>query len=101
MRWVPTDTDIRHLDYDNIFATGDCGTLSQPKLGHIAAIQGEVAASAIAHDLDVEIPVQAYKPEVVCIMNRGVSEATLIASDTLYDGEMDFAVSGAVPYTMK
>jgi len=99
--WVPTDTEMRHLDHANIFGAGDCNALSQPKLGHIAALQGEIAATTIARELDPETAALAYAPEVLCIMNRGGHEATLIASNSLYGGELDVAVSGSIPHMMK
>jgi len=99
--WIPTDYSMQHLDYSNIFAVGDCNALSQPKLGHIAAMQGEIAAKAIAKELGASVTVPDFKPEVFCIMNRGGHEATLILADTLYGGSRDIAISGALPHTMK
>ena len=99
--WIPTDYEMQHLDYSNIYAAGDCTALSQPKLGHIAAMQGEIAAKAIIRRLGVKIKVPSYEPEVFCIMNRGGHEATLVLSDTLYGGTRDITVSGALPQMMK
>ena len=99
--WIPTDYSMQHLDYGNIFAAGDCNALSQPKLGHIAAMQGEIAAKAIAKELGASVSVPDFKPEVFCIMNRGGHEATLILADTLYGGTRDITDSGVLPHMMK
>ncbi len=99
--WIPTDTTMRHLDHGNIYAAGDCTALAQPKMGHIAALQAEVAATAIARTLGADIAAPLYRPEVMCIMNRGGLQATLILSDVLYGGDRDFILSGALPHFMK
>jgi len=99
--WVPADTSMRHLDHANIYAAGDCTALAQPKLGHLAAIQAEVAATAIARDLGADVSPPDYRPEIMCIMNRGGLQATLIISDVLYGGSRDFTHSGVLPHFMK
>lgn len=99
--WMPTDNSMQHLDHGNIFAAGDCNALSQPKLGHIAAMQGKIAASKIALELGEKVEVPEFNPEVFCIMNRGGHEATLILTDTLYGGTRDIVTSGALPHLMK
>ncbi len=99
--WLPTDTGMKHLDYDNIFAAGDSTALAQPKLGHIAAIQGEIAAKSVIQKLGHRIEVPDYKPEVLCIMNRGGFEASLILTDTLFGGDRDIVVNGKLPHMLK
>jgi len=99
--WIPTDYEMQHLDYSNIYAAGDCNALAQPKIGHIAALQGEIAAKAIARALGETVDVPAFNPEILCIMNRGGHEATLIYADTLYGGDHDITVSGALPHLLK
>ncbi len=99
--WVPTNEKMQHLDFPKIYAAGDCNALSQPKLGHIATLQAEIAAKAIAQELGAEVDVPDFKPEVLCIMNRGGHEATLILSDKVFGGARDIAVSGTLPHMMK
>jgi sulfide:quinone oxidoreductase len=99
--FVPTDTTMRHLDFDRIYAAGDGASLSMPKLGHIAVMQADVAAASLAHDLTGEGTIPQHHPEVFCIANRGGEEATLIYSDTLFGGDIDLTLNGPVAHLMK
>ncbi|WP_456391528.1 NAD(P)/FAD-dependent oxidoreductase [Nitratifractor sp.] len=100
--WIPTDRSMKHLDYDEIYAVGDLNALSQPKLGHIAIHQADVAVSAIlrAEGLSDE-EVLPYRPEIFCIMNMGSLDATLIYSDVLYGGHHDLAWHSKLAKLMK
>ncbi len=99
--FIPTDTQMRHLDYANIFAAGDITALAQPKLGHIAIIQGAIAAAAFMRELGEDVTIPAYKPEIFCIMNMGGHKATLIASDILYGGTKDKVFHSPLAKMMK
>jgi sulfide:quinone oxidoreductase len=99
--FIPTDTTMRHLDYDNIFAAGDITALAQPKLGHIAIIQGAIAAASLMKDLGEDVTIPPHELEVFCIMNMGGNEATLIASNSLYGGKRDVAMHSPVSKMMK
>ena len=99
--FIPTDTHMRHLDYENIFAAGDITALAQPKLGHIAIIQGAIAAASLMQELGENIEIPAHDLEIFCIMNMGGHEATLITSDVLYGGKRDMAVHSPMAKMMK
>ena len=99
--YIPTDKQMRHLDFDNVFAAGDVNAWAVPKLGHIATLQAEIAAKAIAKDLGANIEVPEFKPEILCIMNRGGHEATMILSDYLWGGELDRTFDSPVAHMMK
>ena len=99
--WVPTDENMKHLDYDNIYAIGDINALAQPKLGHIAINQADVAVSAIARAEKLSTQEIKFNPEVFCIMNMGGSEAVLIYSNALYNGEYDMAWHSPLAKLMK
>ncbi|NIA03715.1 MAG: FAD-dependent oxidoreductase, partial [Nitrospirae bacterium] len=99
--FVPTDTSMKHLDYKNIYAAGDINALTQPKLGHIAIIQGEIAAKDFMKSLGEDIEIPAYEPEVFCIMNMGGSEAVMINDTTLYGGKRSIALHSPVAKAMK
>jgi sulfide:quinone oxidoreductase len=99
--FIRTDKSMRHPVYKNIFVVGDCNANSMPKLGHIATIQADVAASSFIKEITGEGEVMEFKPEVFCIMNRGGSEATLILSDTLFGGKVDITLNGPLAHIMK
>ena len=99
--FIRTDESMRHPVYQNIFVVGDCNSNSMPKLGHIATIQADVAASSFIKEVTGKGLVIKFKPEVFCIMNRGGTEATLILSDTLYGGRVDRTLNGPIAHLMK
>ncbi len=99
--FIKTDECMRHPVYQNIFVVGDCNSNSMPKLGHIATIQADVAASSLAKEITGTGQLIKFKPEIFCIMNRGGTEATLILSDTLYGGKVDRTLNGPIAHLMK
>ncbi len=99
--WVPTDKTMKHLNYDNVYAVGDVNALAQPKLGHIAVLEADVASSAIEKQEGLRDEIKPFKPEVFCIMNMGGFEATLILSNALYDNEYDIAWHSPLAKLMK
>ena len=101
MGFVPTDTTMRHLDFDKIYAAGDGTSLAMPKLGHIAVMQADIAAASLARDLTGEGTIPQHRPEIFCIANRGGEEATLIYSDTLFGGSIDLTIDGPLAHLMK
>ena len=99
--FIPTDKQMRHLDYPNIFAAGDITSLAQPKLGHVAIIQGAIAAASFMKELGEDVDIPPHKLEVFCIMNMGGHDATLILSDVLYGGKTDKAFHSPLSKMMK
>ena len=99
--FIPTDTTMRHLDFDNIFAAGDITARAQPKLGHIAIIQASIAAASLMIDLGEDVVIPSHDLEVFCIMNMGGHDATMIVSDVLYGGTTDKAVYSPISKIMK
>ncbi len=99
--FIPTDEQMRHLDYPNIFSAGDVNALAQPKLGHIAIIQAGIAAATLLNDLGESVEIPPYEPEVFCIMNMGGHDATMIVSDHLYGGPTDKAFHSPISRMMK
>ncbi|GET29428.1 NAD(P)/FAD-dependent oxidoreductase [Prolixibacter sp. SD074] len=99
--FIPTDKQMRHLDFNNIFAAGDATALSVPKLGHIAVIQAEIAAKTIAADLGKKVEIPAFDPAILCVMERSNLQATMIYSNVLYGGKRDETLNGMIAFMMK
>lgn len=99
--FIPTDETMKHLDYDGIYAIGDINALAQPKLGHIAVHQADIAVSAILKEITGEGEIVKFEPSVFCIMNMGGMDATLIFSDVLYNGQNDLAFHSPIARMMK
>ncbi len=87
MGFVPTGEDMRHLDYRNIFSAGDINAMTQPKLGHLAMMQADIACSALMKELTGKGEVLPYNPEIFCIMNMGGGEAGCIYSNIYFKPE--------------
>jgi sulfide:quinone oxidoreductase len=99
--FVPTDTTMRHLDFERIVAAGDATALSMPKLGHIAVMQADIASATLIRDVTGEGEIPEFRPEVFCIANRGGEQATLIYSNDFFGGPIDLTMSGAIAHMMK
>lgn len=99
--FILTDKQMRHLDFDNIFAAGDITALAQPKLGHVAIIQGAIAAASLLKALGEDVEIPPHDLEVFCIMNMGGHDATMIVSDVLYGGTIDKALYSPISKMMK
>ena len=99
--FIPTDRQMRHLDFPEIFAVGDATALSVPKLGHIAVIQAEIAAKTIAGDLGKNVAVPKFEPAIICIMERANHQATMIYSNVLFNGKLDETINGPLAFAMK
>ncbi len=99
--FVPTDKQMRHLDFPNIFSAGDITALAQPKLGHIAIIQAGIASATLLKELGEDVEIPPHDLEVFCIMNMGGHDATIIVSDNLYGGSTDKALYSPIAKMMK
>jgi len=99
--FIPTDKQMRHLEYKNIFSAGDITALAQPKLGHVAIIQAGIAAATFMNDIGEDVEIPPHDLEVFCIMNMGGHDATLILSNVLYNGNIDKAIHSPLAKMMK
>lgn len=99
--FVPTDQQMRHLDFSEIFAVGDATSLSVPKLGHIAVMQADIAAKTIANELGKKVKIPKFDPAILCIMERDNYQATMIYSNVLYKGKLDKTLNGPIAFGMK
>ncbi len=99
--FIPTDKEMCHLDYPNIYAAGDITALAQPKLGHIAILQGAIAANRFLKDIGEDVEIPPFDLEVFCIMNMGGHDATMIVSNKLYGGDLDKVFHSPVAKMMK
>ncbi len=99
--FIPTDNQMRHLDFKNVFAAGDATALSVPKLGHIAVVQAEIAAKTIASDLGKKVRIPAFEPAILCVMERSNMQATMIYSNILYGRNLDETLNGHMAFIMK
>ncbi len=84
---IPTDLQMRHLDFDNIFAAWDVNANTMPKLGHLAIKQADIVSATILKDMGEDIEIPEYRPEVLCIMKMGGKEAGAVWTDIAFPHE--------------
>lgn len=82
--FLPTDEQMRHLDYKNVFGAGDINAMTQPKLGHLAMMQADIACSTLMNEITGSGEIKPYTPEVLCIMNMWGGEAGCVYSDIYF-----------------
>lgn len=85
--FLPTDEQMRHLDYKNVFGAGDINAMTQPKLGHLAMMQADIACSTLMNEITGTGEIKKYTPEVLCIMNMWGGEAGCVYSDIYFRPE--------------
>jgi sulfide:quinone oxidoreductase len=91
---LPTDKSMRHLDHKNIFGAGDLNAITMPKLGHLAVMQADIVTAQLLNEVWADVKVPEYKPEILCIMNMGGTEAGIVRSDTKFGGTHDIVWHG-------
>ena len=78
--------------YPEVVCAGDACALTQPKLGHLAAIQADVAIASVVEAVTGEPSSAHYEPEVMYLMAPGGATSQLVYSDVLFGGTDDFVL---------
>ncbi|MEJ2635821.1 MAG: FAD-dependent oxidoreductase [Calditrichia bacterium] len=102
--FVVTDLSMRNPDYSNIFALGDCASLTVPKLGAHGHQQAGIVANQIAKDLgkiSADEADKSFWPEIICMGDMGHNKAFYIHSDAWYGGKTSIFKMGYTYYAMK
>lgn len=95
---------MRKPDYRDIFAAGDCASVTVFKLGTIGHQEAAIVARQIADDLGCGPPGQGseqLEPVVFCIGDMGGGKAFYIRSNVWYGGKDEVLELGRVPYELK
>jgi sulfide:quinone oxidoreductase len=89
-------------DHPEIVACGDCCALLMPKLGHLTAIQADVAIDTVIRGVTgLAQPARPYEPEVMYLMAVGADRAQLIFNTTLYGGSDDLVFESPLVEVMR
>ena len=54
-----------------MYAAGDCVNFLGPKMGHMAVLQGMVAAANVAAEIEGKEPVARYDHELMLVIDEG------------------------------
>lgn len=102
--FIKTDLLMRNSDYPDVFACGDCASVTVPKLGAIGHQQSDIVGLQIAKTLgkvDAGKADHPLKPEVLCIGDMGDGKAFWIHSNSWFGGDIQELKMGRVPYFLK
>ncbi len=69
--YVRVDRHLRVMGDARIYAAGDCVNFLGPKMGHMAVLQGMVAAANIAAEIEGHEPVARYNHELMLVIDEG------------------------------
>ena len=69
--YVRVDRHMRATGASRIYAAGDCVNLLGPKMGHMAVLQGMVAAANIAAEIEGKEPEARYNHELMLVIDEG------------------------------
>ena len=67
--YINVDRTMRVVGHERIYAAGDCVNFEGPKMGHMAARQGDVAATNVAAEIDGQEPVANYFHEMKFVID--------------------------------
>jgi sulfide:quinone oxidoreductase len=84
--YINVDRTMRVVGHDRIYAAGDCLNFDGPKMGHMAARQGDVAATNIAAEIDGQEPVADYFHEMKFVIDQAGSDSIYLHKNIWTNG---------------
>ena len=84
--YINVDWTMRVAGHDGIYAVGDCVNFDGPKMGHMAARQGDVAAANLAAEIDGHQPVSHYEHELRLVIDDAGSDSIYLHKNIWNDG---------------
>jgi NADH dehydrogenase FAD-containing subunit len=84
--YINVDRTMRVVGHDRIYAAGDCVNFEGPKMGHMAARQGDVAATNIAAEIDGQEPVANYFHEMKFVIDQAGSDSIYLHQNIWTNG---------------
>lgn len=84
--YINVDSAMRVVGAERMYAVGDCVNFSGPKMGHMAARQGEVAATNLAAEIEGLQPLAHYVHELKLVIDEGGKDSIYLHKD-IWTGE--------------
>ena len=69
--YVRVDRHMKVTGANRMYAAGDCVNFLGPKMGHMAVLQGMVAAANVAAEIEGKEPVARYDHELMLVIDEG------------------------------
>lgn len=76
--YVRVDRHMRVVNVTRMYAAGDAVNLLGPKMGHMAVLQGEVAAANIAAEIEGRVPEARYEHEMMAVIDSGDADTVYV-----------------------
>ena len=73
--YVRVDRHMKVTGADRIYAAGDCVNFLGPKMGHMAVLQGKVAAANVVAEIEGKEPAARYDHELMLVIDEGGSDS--------------------------
>jgi sulfide:quinone oxidoreductase len=83
--YVRVTRQMRVTGADQMYAAGDCINFLGPKMGHMAVLQGEVAAANLAAEIAGHEPVARYDHELMLVIDEGGQDSLYVHKDIWSD----------------
>ncbi len=85
--YVRVDRHMRVAGAHRVYAAGDCVNFLGPKMGHMAVLQGMVAAANIAAEIEGHEPVARYNHELMLVIDEGGKDSIYLQKPLWEQGE--------------
>jgi len=87
--YVRTDCWMRVTGADRMYAAGDAVNFPGPKMGHMAVLQGEVAAANVAAGIEGRELAAEYNHELMLVIDEGGKDSIYLHKKLWEGGEPD------------
>ncbi len=84
--YIRVESTMRVQGVERMYAVGDCVNLEGPKMGHMAVLQGEVAAANVASEISGREPLKHYYHEMMLVIDEGGGESIYLRRE-LWSGD--------------
>lgn len=85
--YLLVDPTMRVREMERVYAVGDAVSFPGPKLGHLAVVQGEVAAANVAAEVEGRTPEARYRHELMLVIEEGGKDSLFLRQDLWEGGE--------------
>lgn len=85
--YIRVDRHMRASGGEHLYAAGDCVNFLGPKMGHMAVLQGQVAAINLTAELAGQEPTARYEHELMLVIDEGGGDSIYLHKDLWADSE--------------
>lgn len=79
--YIKVDSRMKVWNAENMYAVGDCVNFPGVKMGHMAVLQGEIAADNVLAEIEEREPVAKYRHEMQLVIDTGTRESIYLRQE--------------------